>query len=61
MMSIDECNGIVKETIYNNMTNNNKSLKNIDEFGFYQYTIFTEGSGISKCLYLSTLYIYLNF
>lgn len=46
-MSIDECNGIVKETIYNNMTKSNKYYKNIDEFGFFQYTIFTEGSGMS--------------
>jgi hypothetical protein len=44
-MNIDESNGIVKEAIFNNMTKSNKYMKVFDEFGFYQYTIFTEGSG----------------
>ena len=38
-MNIDESNAIVRETILNNMTNN-RCLKILDEFGYYQYLIY---------------------
>ena len=38
MMNIDESNGIVKESIYNNMTNN-RTMKLVDEYGYYQYLV----------------------
>jgi hypothetical protein len=45
MMNIDESNGIVKEAIFQNMTNIKQSMKQFDEFGFFQYTIFKEELG----------------
>jgi hypothetical protein len=38
-MNIEESNLIVKDVIYSNLTNKNKTLKDIDEFGYFQYYI----------------------
>ena len=38
-MNIEESNGIIREAIYNNMTNN-RCLKNLDEFGYFKYLIY---------------------
>ncbi len=48
MMNIDEGNLIVKNVIYQNMTNSIKIIKTFDEFGFYKYGIFTDSKEPGK-------------
>jgi hypothetical protein len=38
-MNIEESNVIVKDVIFDNLTNKNKIVKSIDEFGYFKYYI----------------------
>lgn len=42
MMNIEESNLIVKDVIYQNMVSKIGVIKNIDEFGYYKYAIYSD-------------------